>query len=462
MTQHTFIHDNFLLQSKAAQRLYHDFASDCEIHDYHSHLDPIRLRDNTPFNNLTDIWLEGDHYKWRAMRAAGIDEYLITGTADPEEKFLAWASVVPKTIGNPLYHWTHMELVRTFGIDELLGPGNARDVFQHCNQQLQTEDGRPRSLLKQWQVKTVCTTDDPLDDLTVHKAACNDELAVRPTFRPDAAFGLTGTENLRSWLLRFQASTGSFPELIEALAVRVDEFDRIGCKASDHGLAQMFNHQWDLEIAEAVLNKVLEGETVTSTEMAHFQSGLLLELCRMYSEKGWVQQFHLGALRNANSRAFKQMGPDTGFDTIGSEKQVENLGSFLDQLDSENSLAKTIIYNLNPTDNDALAALIGVFQGGGVPGKMQFGSAWWFNDQKTGIERQLTSLANMGLLSTFVGMVTDSRSFLSFSRHEYFRRILCNFLGQQITSGEIPADYELVGSMVADICHRNTERLFGF
>jgi len=458
----SFIHENFLLGSDAAERLYHDYASGCPIHDYHSHLDPLRLRDNAPFQNLTEIWLDGDHYKWRAMRAAGIEENLITGDADPRDRFLAWASVVPRTLGNPLYHWTHMELANPFGINELLGPDNASNIFEDCGRMLQTGAFTPRGLLKHWQVKTACSTDDPLDDITVHKAASDDNLSVRPTFRPDAAFGLTGEDDLRHWLSQLPPPVDSFDDLVNALKVLADKFHDAGCRASDHGLLQMFDHQFDKNVSGRAFTQLLIGEPVTEKEMSHYRSHLLFELCRIYQEKGWVQQFHLGALRNANSRNYQALGPDTGFDTIGTKRQVEKLSAFLDQLDSEGRLAKTIIYNLNPADNDALAALTGVFQGGGIAGKIQFGSAWWFNDQKTGIERQLNSLANMGLLSLFVGMVTDSRSFLSFSRHEYFRRVLCNFLGEQISRGEIPEDYDLVGNMVVDICYRNTERLFDF
>ncbi len=458
----SFIHENFLLGSDAAMRLYHEYAVDCPIHDYHSHLDPIRLRDNQPFRDLTEIWLDGDHYKWRAMRAAGIDESLITGSADPEEKFLAWASVVPKTLGNPLYHWTHMELSNPFGIDELLGPGNAKNIYDHCNEQLTTEQCSPRGLLSHWKVKTACTTDDPTDDVEVHRAATSNVLSVRPTFRPDAAFGLTGIADLKAWLSRLDQPVTSFQDLVNALAERAEEFDKAGCSASDHGLAQMFDCEFDERQSAEVVKCLISDKDVTQDQLSHYRSHLLFELCKIYRDKGWVQQFHLGALRNVNSRAYRTLGPDTGFDTIGSDQQIEKLSAFMDRLESEDKLAATIIYNLNPQDNDALAALIGVFQGSGTPGKIQFGSGWWFNDQKTGIERQLNSLANMGLISLFVGMVTDSRSFLSFSRHEYFRRVLCNFLGQQISSGEIPEDFDLVGNMVVDICYRNTERLFDF
>lgn len=458
----SFIHENFLLTSGAAERLYHDYASGCPIHDYHSHLDPLRLRDNTPFKNLAEIWLDGDHYKWRAMRAAGIEESLITGDADPRERFLAWAKVVPKTLGNPLYQWTHMELARPFGINELLGPDNASDIYDECSEMLQSDAFKPRGLLQNWLVKTACSTDDPLDDIGVHKAASDGDLSVRPTFRPDAAFGLTGEDDLRRWISRLRAPVQSFKDLVDALRERADRFHDAGCRASDHGLLQMFDHQFDKDVAATALTRLLAGKSATSREMSHYRSRLLLELCNIYYEKGWVQQFHLGALRNANSRNHRALGPDTGFDTIGTKRQVEKLSAFLDRLDSKGHLAKTIIYNLNPTDNDAIAALTGVFQGAGIAGKIQFGSAWWFNDQKTGIERQLNSLANIGLLSLFVGMVTDSRSFLSFSRHEYFRRVLCNFLGEQISRGEIPEDYELVGNMVMDICYRNTEQLFDF
>lgn len=458
----SFIHENFLLGSDAAERLFHEYAADCPIHDYHSHLDPIRLRDNQPFRDLTEIWLEGDHYKWRAMRAAGIDEALITGNAAPEEKFLAWASVVPKTLGNPLYHWTHMELLNPFGIDELLGPGNAKDIYDHCNEKLTTEPCSPRGLLNQWTVKTVCTTDDPNDDVDVHRAATNDVLSVRPTFRPDAAFGLTGTTDLRAWLSRLEQPIASFQDLVNVLTERAEVFDKAGCRASDHGLTQMFNHDFNQRISAEVVKRLLSGDEVDGEQLSQYRSHLLFELCKVYRNQGWVQQFHLGALRNVNSRAYRTLGPDTGFDTIGSDQQVEKLSAFMDRLESEDELTATIIYNLNPKDNDALAALTGVFQDGGTVGKIQFGSGWWFNDQKTGIERQLTSLANMGLISLFVGMVTDSRSFLSFSRHEYFRRVLCNFLGQQMTAGELPEDYGLVGNMVVDICCRNTERFFDF
>jgi len=462
----SFINQDFLLQSDPAHRLYHDYAIDCPIHDYHSHLSPARIRDNIPFENLSTIWLEGDHYKWRAMRTAGVDESFITGNAPDEEKFLAWATVVPKTIGNPLYHWTHMELLNPFGIDELLGADNALDIFNHCTHMLQRPELHPRGLLRHWNVKTACTTDDPVDDVSVHQEASNEFISVRPTFRPDNVFGFTGSANFNRWLGKLGKKNGHLPDslddLLLALESRASVFHKAGCTASDHGLEQMFQGNPDKAIAEKTFTKLKHLENPSTDELRHYRSFLMTELGHMYHRQGWVQQLHLGAKRNANTRALRTLGPDTGFDTMGDYRQVDALANYLDNLESGDSLTRTIIYNLNPADNDALAALIGVFQGGATPGRIQFGAAWWFNDQKTGVERQLESLANVGLLSQFVGMVTDSRSFLSFSRHEYFRRVLCNFLGERIKTGDIPNDFELVGELVRDISYRNTARYFGF
>jgi glucuronate isomerase len=465
-----FLSEDFLLQTDTAQSLYHEFARDMPILDYHCHLPVAEIADDRNFDNLTQIWLNGDHYKWRAMRADGIAERFITGYAADDEKFAAWAATVPKTLCNPLYLWTHLELKRYFGIgDKLLNPDTAPEIYDICNAMLQTEEFSTRNILRQMNVKVLCTTDDPVDDLSQHLKISTDqsfEIRVLPAFRPDKAMTVEAPGAFNQWVDRLEAAADAdipdYDSFLAALQKRHDFFHRMGCRLSDHGLEQPYAADFLNTDIVRIFEKVRSGQSPGPQEILQFKSALALELARMDADKNWVQQFHLGALRNVSSRAKRTLGPDTGFDTMGDFEMARPLAAFLDRLDGENKLAKTILYSLNPGDYDLLAAMIGNFQDGTVPGKMQFGAAWWYNDQKHGIERQLMALSNAGLLSRFVGMLTDSRSFLSYPRHEYFRRILCNLLGKEVENGELPHDLELLGNMVKDICYYNAESYFGF
>jgi glucuronate isomerase len=440
------------------------------ILDYHCHLPVEEIANNRNFDNLTQIWLDGDHYKWRAMRANGIAERFITGAATDYEKFEAWAATVPKTLRNPLYLWTHLELKRCFGIsDKILNPDTAREIYDTCTEMLQTEEFSARNILRQMNVKLLCTTDDPVDDLAHHLALDKDpsfEIIVLPAFRPDKALAVESPEAFNQWVDQLAGAAdvqiGDYESFLEALLKRHDFFHQRGCRLSDHGLERFYAEDFSVEDIARFFAKVRSGHTLTPREVLQFKSAVLLELAKMDADKNWVQQYHFSALRNVNTRAMKLLGPDTGFDTMGDAEVAGPLAKYLDKLDREHKLAKTIFYNLNPGDNDLIAAMIGNFQDGTVPGKMQFGSAWWFNDQKLGIERQLNALSNSGLLSRFVGMLTDSRSFLSYPRHEYFRRILCNMLGNDVENGELPADMQLIGNMVKDICYRNALNYFDF
>jgi glucuronate isomerase len=465
-----FLSEDFLLQTETAKALYHDFARDMPIIDYHCHLPVQEIAEDRTFENLTQIWLNGDHYKWRAMRADGVSEKYITGDATDLEKFQAWAATVPKTLRNPLYLWTHLELKRCFGIsDMLLSPDTAGEIFETGRQMLQTPAFSTREILKKMNVRVLCTTDDPVDDLSHHRKLLEDqsfEIKVLPAFRPDKAMAVETPEAFNPWVDQLEGATdiniADFESFLAALQKRHDFFHRMGCRLSDHGLEQPFAEDFSAADIARIFEKVRSGQTVGQPEILQFKSAMMLELAGMDAEKNWVQQFHLGPLRNVNSRALKTLGPDTGFDTMGDFEMAGPLAAFLDRLDRANKLAKTIIYSINPGDYEMLAAMIGNFQDGTVPGKMQFGAAWWFNDQRLGIEHQLNALSNSGLLSRFVGMLTDSRSFLSYPRHEYFRRILCNLLGKDVERGELPDDLELLGSMVRDICYYNAERYFGF
>jgi glucuronate isomerase len=465
-----FLSEDFLLQTETAKALYHDFARDMPIIDYHCHLPVQEIAEDRTFENLTQIWLNGDHYKWRAMRADGVSEKYITGDATDLEKFQAWAATVPKTLRNPLYLWTHLELKRCFGIsDMLLSPDTAGEIFETGRQMLQTPAFSTREILKKMNVRVLCTTDDPVDDLSHHRKLFEDqsfEIKVLPAFRPDKAMAVETPEAFNPWVDQLEGATdiniADFESFLAALQKRHDFFHRMGCRLSDHGLEQPFAEDFSAADIARIFEKVRSGQTVGQPEILQFKSAMMLELAGMDAEKNWVQQFHLGPLRNVNSRALKTLGPDTGFDTMGDFEMAGPLAAFLDRLDRANKLAKTIIYSINPGDYEMLAAMIGNFQDGTVPGKMQFGAAWWFNDQRLGIEHQLNALSNSGLLSRFVGMLTDSRSFLSYPRHEYFRRILCNLLGKDVERGELPDDLELLGSMVRDICYYNAERYFGF
>ncbi|WP_025762758.1 glucuronate isomerase [Dyadobacter tibetensis] len=467
--QKTFIDEDFLLKSESAKRLYHDYAKDMPIIDYHCHLPPDQIAADKQFDNLTQIWLYGDHYKWRAMRANGINERYCTGDASDWEKFQQWAATVPYTMRNPLYHWTHLELLRYFDIDILLNADSAQEIYEECSAKLKRPEFRVQALLKKMNVKVICTTDDPNDTLEYHKRIAASELGidVLPTFRPDKAMLLIDEpEAFISYLSVLASLTGgqsieSYEALLGALEKRHDFFAAMGGKLSDHGLSHIYA-SLDREAAARAMAKSLRGELASESDRTAFKSVLLHDLAKMDHAKGWTQQFHLGALRNNNARALRELGPDTGWDSIGDYSQAENLSSFLNTLDSTNQLAKTILYNLNPADNEVLATMTGNYNDGTIAGKMQFGSGWWFLDQKDGMEKQMNTLSNMGLLSRFVGMLTDSRSFLSYPRHEYFRRILCNLIGNDIESGELPNDIPWLGKMVSDISYNNAKDYFGF
>jgi glucuronate isomerase len=464
-----FLSEEFLLHNDAARRLYHDFAKDMPIFDYHCHLPVQEIAEDRTFANLTRIWLNGDHYKWRAMRAGGVPERYITGDADDYEKFQAWACTVPRTLRNPLYHWTHLELKRYFGISgRVLNSATAEDIYRSCSEALQSGDMSARSILQRMNVRVVFTTDDPVDLLRDHLLIRNDpsfQVKVLPAFRPDRALGVESPGRFNQWVDRLEEAAGleivDSDVFLEALRRRHDAFHEAGCRISDHGIEQFCLEKTTPKEINAIFRKVRGGRAPGAAEIRRFRTAVSAELAKMDSEKGWVQQFHVGALRNVNTRAMKSLGPDTGYDAIGDFQTARFLAGFLDRLEKEGKLARTILYPMNPADNDLIAAMTGCFQNGAIRGKMQFGPAWWFNDHKEGMERQINALSNAGLLSCFTGMVTDSRSFLSFPRHEYFRRVLCNMLGQEIENGEIPDDFGLVGNMVRDICYGNAVEYFG-
>ncbi len=464
-----FLTKHFLLQTETARILYHEYAKDMPIFDYHCHLSPADIANNTQFRNLTHIWLAGDHYKWRAMRTYGVDERYITGDASDWEKFEAWAATVPATIRNPLYHWTHLELRRPFGLKQaLLSPSTARMIYESCNELLATEAFRARGIMQQMNVKVVCTTDDPADTLEYHQQIRQDasfSVNVLPTFRPDKAMAVESPELFNAYLSKLEAaagmSIGTYAALLEAILKRHDFFHEMGCRLSDHGLETAYAEDYTEQAIIKIFNKIRGGAALTPLEILKFKSAMMVEFGRMDHAKDWTQQLHLGALRNNNSRMFKQLGPDTGFDSILDVETARPLSKFLNRLDETDQLPKTILYNLNPAHNEALATMIGNFQDGRTPGKMQFGSGWWFLDQKDGMKKQMNALSNMGLLSQFVGMLTDSRSFLSYPRHEYFRRILCNLIGTDVENGEIPDDIALLGKMTQDISYNNAVRYFG-
>jgi len=459
-----FIHDDFLLKTKTARHLYHKYAAPQPILDFHSHLSPQDIADNRRFANLHEIWLEGDHYKWRAMRANGVDERFCTGSASPEEKFHAWASTVPCCLRNPLYHWTHLELKRYFGIDELLDEKTGPSIWKRTNELLAGENLRVHGILAKFRVRALCTTDDPAGDLSAHAKIATTGLPTRvyPTFRPDRALRVDSPETFNSWVERLAAAADThivrFSDFLDALRKRHSDFHEAGCRLSDHGLVHCYEQTSKESSAAAIFDKARAGHAASAEDHALYGSFLMDFFGRLDAEKGWTKQLHLGAIRNVNTRATEAIGSDTGFDSIGDWPQVKALGAYLDRLDRENALPRMILYNVNPTDNYTIATMAGNFQDGRVAGKIQFGTAWWFVDQKLGMEDQLNVLSNVGLLSRFVGMLTDSRSFMSFPRHEYFRRILCNLLGDEIESGEIPDREDLVGGMIEDICYGNASR----
>ncbi|HWV32725.1 MAG TPA: glucuronate isomerase [Dyadobacter sp.] len=467
--QKTFISEDFLLRSETARILYHDYAKEMPIIDYHCHLPPDQIAEDKQFENLTQIWLYGDHYKWRAMRANGINERYCTGEASDWEKFEQWAATVPYTMRNPLYHWTHLELLRYFDIDILLNKHTAREIYEECSAKLRQPDYSVKSLLTRMNVKVICTTDDPTDSLNYHSAISESgfDIRVLPTFRPDKAMLLIESpEDFKQYLSKLAQAAGtgeitSYDALLAALQNRHDFFASMGGRLSDHGLEHIYA-EFDEAAAREAFATALRGEKPSANQALAFKSVLLYEMAKMDHAKGWTQQFHLGALRNNNERMLRELGPDTGWDSIGDYSQAQALSKFLNKLDSTDQLAKTILYNLNPADNEVLATMTGNYNDGTVAGKMQFGSGWWFLDQKDGMERQMNALSNMGLLSRFVGMLTDSRSFLSYPRHEYFRRILCNLIGQDVENGELPNDIQWLGKMVQGISYNNANKYFGF
>ena len=463
----TFITDDFLLQNEFSKKLYHGFAADLPIIDYHNHLPPQEIAQNRVFENITQVWLAGDHYKWRAMRALGIDEKYITGNATDKDKFLKWAATVPYTVRNPLYHWTHLELQRYFGINTLLSQDNAEEIYDQTANILQQSSHHTVGLLQGKNVEYLCTTDDPTDALEHHKSIGEQGMSpkVFPTFRPDNAFAIEDSVSYSKYLTKLAGVVGSkinnYDDLLAALVQRIDYFHTVGGRLADHGLEQMYFVEKDNFNCDTLFKKALENKSLATEEIHFFKAKTLLFLSREYHKRGWMQQFHLGPIRNNNKRLLASLGPDTGFDSMGDLPQAKNLSGFLNNLDSTNELAKTILYNLNPSYNEVFATMAGNFNDGSIKGKVQFGSAWWFLDQKDGMEKQINTLSNMGLLSCFVGMLTDSRSFLSFPRHEYFRRILCNLIGKDVANGELPADEKWLGKIVSDICYHNAKDYFG-
>ncbi len=465
---------DFLLGTDAARRLYHEYAAQMPIYDYHCHLPPAEIAEDRQYGDLTGIWLGGDHYKWRAMRIAGIPERLITGDAPAQEKFRAWASVVPQTVGNPLYHWTHLELRRWFGITDLLTPDTADRIRQEANRQLSLPEFRVRSLLSRMRVRFVGTTDDPTDDLASHAAIAADpsltDLQVRPSFRPDRAFTVfADPAPTAAYWERLAELAGTpritrFDHLLQVLSARLDFFQRAGCVISDHALVSPVNSEATAGRLDQIVGSVATGQAISPEDRSALATAVLTFLGGEYFRRGWVMQLHIGALRNTRARMFAQLGADSGFDSIAAPLDPALLAGFLDRLDRQGSLPRTILYSLNPTDNEVLSSMAGSFceadSEAGGPGKVQHGSAWWFNDQLDGMRRQMTGLASIGLLSRFVGMLTDSRSFLSFPRHEYFRRLLCDIVGSWVEGGEAPADYDMLGGMVQDICFRNARNYF--
>ena len=469
-----FMDHNFLLQSETAQQLYHEHAAHLPIIDYHCHLDPKMVAEDHKFQSITEIWLGGDHYKWRAMRSNGIAEEYITGKDTSDwQKFQKWAETVPYTLRNPLYHWTHLELRTAFGIDKLLNPETAREIFEACNDKLQNDPTfTARGLMRKYKVEVVCTTDDPVDSLCYHQQVAGEkglDFQMLPAWRPDKAMAVEKPADFRTYVEKLSAVSGTtiskFQDFVEALQKRHDFFAAQGCKLSDHGIEEFYAEDYtETEISD-IFDKVYGGHALTDLEIRKFKSAMLYIFGIQDYEAGWTQQYHYGPIRNNNTKMFKLLGPDTGFDSIGETNTAKQCAQFLDKLNSAGKLAKTILYNINPCANEVVATMIGNFQDGSVPGKIQWGSGWWFLDQKDGMQKQMNALSNLGLLSRFVGMLTDSRSFLSYPRHEYFRRTLCNLLGTDIENGEIPySGYEQqrVNQMVEDICYYNAKNYFGF
>jgi glucuronate isomerase len=463
-----FLSEDFLLESDHAKTLYFDHASNMPIIDYHCHLPPTEIAEDKKFSNLTNIWLYGDHYKWRAMRANGIAEKYITGNSSDYEKFEKWAETVPYTMRNPLYHWTHMELKNPFGITRLLNPDTSKEIYDHCTSLLQTDDYSTRNLMRRFKIELVCTTDDPADDLNHHQKIKDDgfEIKVLPTYRPDKAMAAEDPVSYNKYLDKLSNISNieirDLQSLIDALKSRHDFFHSMGGRLSDHGLEKMYSDKFKKSEIRTIFEKIRSGKSLSRKKISKLKSALLIYLAEMDHEKEWTQQFHLGALRNNNSRMTKMLGPDSGFDSIGDFEMARPISKFLNKMDKKDFLAKTIIYNLNPTDNYLIATMTGNFNDSSIPGKIQFGSGWWFLDQKDGMEWQMNALSNLGLLSRFVGMLTDSRSFLSYPRHDYFRRILCNLIGNDVNNGLLPEDMDWLGQMVENISYYNAKNFFNF
>lgn len=461
-----FMDESFLLTNPIAERLYHEYAKKMPILDYHCHLEPKEIADDKKYKNITELWLAHDHYKWRVMRTNGIEEKYITGDATDKEKFLKWAETLPKCIGNPLYHWSHLELKRYFNIDSLLSPETAEEIWDKCNDLLQQEGYTARGFIERSNVKGLCTTDDPIDSLEYHLSLKDDGFATKvyPTFRPDRGFDLS-KPGFPDWIRRLMDITGmeikTFEDYEKALRNRIDFFHSVGCRLSDHGIDRMVYREGSVEEATAILRKAIDGEEILQEESEKFNTQVQLFLGKQYASKGWTMQLHLAALRNNSMRMYEMIGPNTGFDAMDDQPYGQYLVDFLSELDRTNELPKTILYSLNPTDNELLVTIAGSFQSAPTPGKIQLGSGWWFNDQKDGMIRQMIALANMGLISRFVGMLTDSRSFMSYTRHEYFRRILCDLVGTWAYEGEIPNDLSLLGPIIEDICYNNALNYFG-
>ncbi|MCP4311654.1 MAG: glucuronate isomerase [Bacteroidetes bacterium] len=461
-----FLDKDFLLENPTAEKLYHSYAGKMPIIDYHCHLNPQHIAEDVKFDNLTQIWLAGDHYKWRAMRANGVDEKFITGDASDQVKFRKWAETVPDTLRNPLFHWTHLELQRFFGITDLLGPDTAENIYNLAGEMLATGEFSVKSLIRKMNVEVICTTDDPVDSLEHHRKIREDgfETHVLPAWRADKAMAVEDSESFNLYMEKLEASSGvsisTYMDLLTALTVRHDFFHEQGCRISDHGIETFYAEDFKHQEIERIFVKTRSGRKLNGEEILKFKSALLIELAVMDHEKDWTQQFHLGALRSNNTRRLHELGPDTGFDSIGDFSIADAASRFLDNLDNRDQLAKTILYNLNPGDNEVLATMAYNFSDGKTPGKMQFGSGWWFLDQKFGMINQMNTLSSLGLLSRFVGMLTDSRSFLSYPRHEYFRRILCNLVGTDVENGEIPDDETLLKPLIENICYYNAKNYF--
>ena len=463
-----FLDKDFLLENDTAKALYHEVASEMPIIDYHCHLITEQIAGDHKFENLTQIWLAGDHYKGRAMRANGVPEHYCTGEASDEEKFMKWAETVPDTVRNPLYHWTHLELQRYFGIKELLNPESAKRIYQQANEMLLTDDFSVKSLIRKMNVEIICTTDDPVDSLEHHQKLKDDgfETKVLPAWRPDKAMAVENPKTYNAYLEQLELASdryiSTYMDLLTALQDRHEFFHQMGCRISDHGMEGFHAEEFDHLEIEKIFLKVRKGRKLNAPEIEQFKSAMLFELAVMDNDKGWTQQFHVGAIRNNNTRRYHDLGPDTGFDSIGDFSMARSMSGFLDKLDSLDQLAKTIVYNLNPVDNALIATMVNNYNDGLTPGKMQFGSGWWFMDQKYGMIDQMNTLSSLGLLSRFVGMLTDSRSFLSYPRHEYFRRILCNLVGTDVEKGEIPNDRILLDGLISNVCYHNAKNYFDF